>query len=43
MNINTLETTKDVYFKLMNDIDMSTVINNAQMFWDMGYAFNSII
>ncbi|HAR58392.1 MAG TPA: hypothetical protein DCR62_06575 [Acholeplasmatales bacterium] len=39
MNINTLETTKDVYFKLMNDIDMSTVINNAQMFWDMGYAF----
>ena len=38
MNINTLETTKDVYFKLMNDIDMSTVLQDAKMFWDMGNA-----
>ncbi len=38
VNINTLESTKNVYFKLMNDIDLSAVLEDSKMYWDMGNA-----
>lgn len=37
LNINNLPTTKDKYFKLMNDIDLSGIINESDLKIDFGW------